>query len=193
MAHRAAQSPPQPPSPNPPESPQNPLQNPERNDSSSGDYLRDAAFIPNTVDGGFGTQDAAEQPAAEPVAPVIPVEMIVRALGPSFEAIFKAIASARGAHWRLDDLERKTLAEGWAPIVQLLLAKLGNSEQVALTLALMSTSAIVAGKVVQDGIRAASSKASTKTPASVDSSASSASVEAARAPGQRISFVELDG
>ena len=68
------------------------------------------------------------------------------------------------------------------PIVQHLLAKLGNTEQVMMTLAIGSTVAIVGGKVAQDGMLQRSVRANGRTAESVASSASSASAAPASQP-----------
>ncbi len=134
-------------------------------------FLSDTAWIPSQI--GAQTDDAG-QPIEGQVQPsLISPELIAQCLGPSFKALFHAIASQRGSHWELQPDEKIALVQGWTPIAQYLLSKLGNQEQVLLSLAVMSTAAIVGGKVVQDGIRRASSMASTRTPESGASTASS--------------------
>jgi hypothetical protein len=129
-------------------------------------------------------------PAAE--SSVVPPELIASALGPSFQALFRAIASRRGDHWQLQEFEKIALTQGWTPIVQWMLAKLGNSEQVMLTLAVGTTVAIVSGKVMAEATSRASSKGSTRTRESEASSASSGGATQARQPAQSNSFEEPD-
>jgi hypothetical protein len=158
---------------------------------SNGEFERSTAYIPSII--GDGPLDApVEQPIDNGVNSLIPPELIAQALGPSFQAIFRAVATQRGAHWELQDFEKTALIQGWTPIVQTLLAKLGNSEQVMITLAVASTVAIVGGKVAQDASKRVSSTASTRMRKSEASSASSASVEAARQPEQNSSFEGQD-
>jgi hypothetical protein len=132
-----------------------------------------------------GSAAGAAEGAAEAIAP----EVIASALGPTFQAAFHAVAMARGPHWELIEFEKNALVKGWTPILQYMLAKLGNQEQVLLSLAVMSTAAIVGGKAAQD-IKLASSKANIRTPVSVVSSVSSASATPERQPAQSGSFEE---
>jgi len=76
--------------------------------------------------------------------------------------------------------------------VQYLLAKLGSSEQVMVTLALGSTAAIVMGKMGQDVSKRVSSTASIRMPGSAASTASSASAAPAKQPVPSGSFEEQD-
>jgi hypothetical protein len=155
------------------------------------DFLRVTEFVPDTISD--NPDDAAARPGsgatedAEAIAP----EIIASALGPSFQAVFHFLATKRGDHWELVEFEKNALVKGWTPILQHLLAKLGNQEQVLLTLAVMSTAAIVGGKAAQD-IKRASSMANTRMPVSAASSASSVSVAAARPPEPSGSFEEQD-
>ncbi len=160
---------------------------PDSNAPLDEDFLRDTAFVPDAI---TDTPDDAAGSGAEPEAEAIAPEIIASALGPSFQAVFHFLATKRGDHWELVEFEKTALVKGWTPILQHLLAKLGNQEQVLLTLAVMSTAAIVAGKAAQD-IKRASSMASIRTPVYAASSVSSASVEAARPQEQNGSF-EVD-
>jgi hypothetical protein len=164
---------------------------PDSASASSGEdldqeFLRETQFVPDIV------SDDVDQPAAAGAKPeneAIAPELIASALGPSFQAIFHFLATRRGDHWELQEFEKKALTQGWTPILQYLLAKLGSQEQVLLTLACLSTAAIVSGKAAQD-IKLASSKASTRTRAFVASSPSSASADSARPPASSDSFQE---
>jgi len=153
------------------------------------EFLRITADIPDAVqdnpNDGSAVAGAARPEAAEAIAP----EIIASALGPSFQALFHFVATKRGQHWELVEFEKNALVKGWTPILQHILAKLGNQEQVLLTLAVMSTTAIVAGKAAQD-IKQASSMGSTRTPVSAASSASSASATVERQPVPAGSFEE---
>jgi hypothetical protein len=123
----------------------------------------------------------------------IPIELLNSALDGTFKALFHTVARIRKApHWQLQPFESLALVQGWAPIAQILLARLGSSEQVLLTLAMMSTAAVVGGKIAQEATLKASSTANTRTPKSADSSASSGSEEAARQPEPSTSFEEGD-
>lgn len=146
------------------------------------DFLNSTGYIPQVITDGpmDATQpDGATQPGP---ADVVPPELISQALGPTFEVVFHTIAVQRGAHWELQPFEKTALVTGWTPIVQHLLAKLGDGEQVMLALAMTSTAAIVGGKVFQDASKQASSKASTKTQGSVVSIASSGNGAAGNQP-----------
>jgi hypothetical protein len=168
-------------------SPQSKSASPFSPDSASDEPAGDAEFlraterIPETIandpDGGDGPRPADRPDPSD----LISSELVAGALGPTFQAVFHFAATKRGAHWELADFEKKALVAGWTPILQHLLAKLGNQEQVLLTLAIMSTAAIVAGKAAQD-IKQASSMASIRTPESEVYSASSASANPGRAP-----------
>lgn len=122
---------------------------------------------------------------------MFPAEMVKQALDPTFRAIFQACAAKWGEHWHLKNFEASALVSGWTPIVQQLLAKLGSHEQVLVGMAIMTTTAVVGGKVAQNGIKRASSTASTRTPTSGASSASSASVDQERPIGLE-DFSEMD-
>jgi hypothetical protein len=165
------------------------MQIPNVDSSASGDtdFLRDTAFIPPTIE-----DDSNADPNGQPAGPpsVIPPELIAQALGPSFQALFRAVASQRGEHWLLQEFEKQALVLGWTPVLQYLLAKLGNSEQVMLALAVGSTVAIIGGKLAQDAIKPGSSTASTRTPKSAGSSASSASAAAGKPPEPKDLFQE---
>jgi hypothetical protein len=172
----------------------NPSETPSESDSrvqADADFIQSTAYIPSAI--ADGPLDAPET-GSNTNGPdsVVPPELIAQALGPSFQALFRAVASKRGQHWELQDFEKTALVQGWTPILQLLLAKLGNSEQVMLTLAMASTAAILAGKVAQDATKRASSMANTKTPKSAVSSAYSANEVPARQPEQSSSYEEPD-
>jgi hypothetical protein len=152
------------------------------------EFLRETSYIPPTIDDAPAAPGA---PDAEPENEAIPPEIIASALGPSFQAVFHFLATRRGDHWELLEFEKKALVQGWTPIMQYLLAKLGSQEQVMLALAVGSTAAIIGGKAAQD-IKRASSTASTRTRGSAASSASSASAAPARPPAPSGSFEEQD-
>jgi hypothetical protein len=175
----------------PPPRPKQQQPPPPPSDSSSAgepqpddEFLRITADIPDAV-------ESAPAPAAQqaPEPDVIAPELIASALAPTFQAVFHFVATKRGSHWELIEFEKTALVKGWTPIMQYLLAKLGNQEQVLLTLAIMSTAAIVAGKAAQD-IKRVSSMASTRMPASAASSASSASAIPERPPAPASSYEE---
>src|ERR1035441_457895 len=96
------------------------------------EFLRITADIPDAFESAPAPAAAAQQaPEPELIAP----ELIASALGPSFQALFHFLATKRGTHWELVEFEKTALLKGWTPILQYLLAKLGNQEQVLLTLA----------------------------------------------------------
>lgn len=164
---------------------------PASDSPSAGDdeFLRITANVPESIEDNPDAAGAAKGGTAEAAVDAIPPEVIASALGPTFQAAFHAIASARGPHWELIDFEKNALVKGWTPILQYMLAKLGNQEQVLLSLAVMSTAAIVGGKAAQD-IKLASSRANTRMPVSEASSVSSASATPEKQPAQNGSYVE---
>ena len=147
-------------------------------------FLADTSYMPETIEEAMGSTGESSSPVTPPMAPpgTVPPELIAQAIGPSFQALFRAIATARGKHWELQEFEKNALVSGWTPMLQLLLARLGSSEQVMLGLALTSTVAIVGGKIAQEATLRASSMASTKTQKSADSSASSANADQEKQP-----------
>ena len=178
--------------------PRNSQANPPANPSPSAGETHDdgfmsaTSFIPDVVEDGINAEKEGTQTGGAPVDSPIAPEMIAQALRPTFETIFDAIAKARGPHWQLKEFEQSALVTGWTPILQILLAKLGSSEQVMLALAMTSTAAIVGGKIAQDVTSRGSSMASTKTPGSVASSAYSASATVANQPEPASSSEMLD-
>jgi hypothetical protein len=174
-----------------------PLRENQSSASDSNDVPIDAEFmaatahVPDAISDTPNEGSDAAGGAKPEAADAIPPELIASALGPSFQAVFHFMATRRGAHWELVEFEKKALIQGWTPIVQWMLARLGSSEQVMLTLALGSTAAIVGGKAAQD-IKQASSKASTKMPESVASPVSSASAAPAKQPAQNGSYQDAE-
>jgi cytochrome c551/c552 len=152
------------------------------------EFMRQTAFVPDAISDPADDAAAPGAGASEDAEAIAP-EIIASALGPSFQAVFHFLATKRGDHWELVEFEKTALVKGWTPILQHLLAKLGNQEQVLLTLAIMSTAAIVGGKAAQD-IKRASSMANTRMPASAASSVSSASAAPEKPLEQSGSFEE---
>lgn len=148
------------------------------------EFMRITEHVPDAIS---DNPDAA--PEAKEEIEAIPAAVVASALEPTFEAAFHMVAKVRGPHWELAQFEKMALVKGWTPIVQLMLAKLGKSEQVLFALALMPTMAIIGGKAAQD-IKLGSSRASIRTPESEASSVSSASAAPARPPEPSGSFVE---
>lgn len=167
--------------------------------SGDSDFLRDTAYIPAVIGDAAGDAHAAAPGA--PGAPAgfvatVPPELIAQALGPSFQALFKAISSKRGSHWQLEEYEKNALISGWTPILQNLLSKLGSSEQLMFTLAMGSTVAIIGGKLAQDATKPVtkpgSSTANIRTREPAGSSASSGNAAPAKRPEPVSSLEEPD-
>jgi hypothetical protein len=143
-------------------------------------FLASTADIPEDVPDRVA--EAAQTAKEELDATLITPELVKEALGPTFETVFATVAHFRGEHWRLEPFQTKALVSGWTPIVRILLARLGSETEILLAAAIIPTMAIVGGKIAQEATERASSMANGRTPKSEESSASSASVAAARRP-----------
>ncbi len=153
--------------------------------------MAEASYIPDAVTDAVG-QDAAPAADAQATPEMLSPKLLGSALRPTFKAIFNAAASARGDHWQLKEWESDALVTGWTPILQYMLAKLGNSEQVMMTLAIGSTVAIVGGKVAQDGMLQRSARENMRTRGSGESSSSSASATPENPPSPSPLYVMHD-
>jgi hypothetical protein len=152
--------------------------------SPSDSFLNDVAFVPDTIGETSDNLPPGDPNTPQPSGSVIDIELVKQGLTGTFDVVFGMIATKRGAHWQLQEFEKSSLSTAWAPLVQMLLAQLGSSEQGMIALALLTTSAVVGGKFAQDATNAAKSMANTKTPTSEGSFVSSASGGAARPLGQ---------
>ena len=135
---------------------------PSVSDGSDVDFMASTNFVPSQIGETDDVQGDQAQPELQPN--LIPDEMVREALGGLFTFVFSAIAQQRGDHWLVKPYEEQALSRSWTPLLQLLLNHLGSQEQGMIALAIMTTGAVVGGKVAQDATLRASKTASIKTP-----------------------------
>jgi|SRR6185437_5435639 len=141
-------------------------------DPSAEAFLNATADVPETLGGAAGQPVAVEPAAQSPMAGMLTAEALEMTFGTAFELIAARIGSPEGDYWRLQDGEKKGLAQAWLPVLGPLWAKWCTNLDPGLALALGMTAMTIGPRLVRANASRASQTASTETAKSGASSSS---------------------
>jgi len=136
------------------------------------EFLNATADVPETLGGAVPGQPVAGEVAPQsPVAGMLTADALAMTFGTVFELV-AAKAGPEGEYWRLQEGEKKGLAEAWLPVLGPLWAKWCTNLDPGLALALGMTAMTIGPRLVRANANRASQTASTETAKSGASSSS---------------------
>jgi hypothetical protein len=144
-------------------------------DPSAQEFLDATASVPETLGATASDNPVAEVPLAPGVtlvAGALTAEALEMTFGTAFELIAARVGSPEGDYWRLQDGEKKGLAQAWLPVLSPLWAKWCTNLDPGLALALGMTAMTLGPRLVRANASRASQTANTATAKSGASSSS---------------------